>query len=842
MSRIFRLTFLLLLFAIPTFYVQAQTTVVVTDAASLINAVNTANTQDTIISFAADITLTTPVNGSANNLSGTPTITRSVTIEGNGHTITRDTNGADLRFFDVNAVDQFTVRNLTLSNGYVNGNSASGGAIKVTDSNVTFTNVNFYNNTTVDYNATGAAVDNRSPGKLMTITGGTISGNNTGASGTIFIYGSLTMSGTTFMNNTTGVYGAGVYVGAYNSGVVNVTNVTFNGNIANGDLGGGITIASSPQVTITNSTFEGNQGSAVYFDRNDAINSVLTITGTTFNENGSPNVGAAIRTDSQTFNIFDSTITGNNGSTGGAIYTGSSDIHIENTNIEDNTSTGNGGAMYAGGFTTIEVINSIVQGNSSNFSGGGFYMNSNNVNAHVSISNTPFYSNSANQSGGGLYNGSNILEIRRSDFGGNGGSNDAGNVGAGLYSSVTNYTLLEDLQIAGNGTTATGNGGGAYIDGALYTNRVSIWGNRARSYGTGLYVTGTLDLLNTTVSGNFDGTRGVYLPSNSLPKRIAFSTIINNNGTDIVTAANSLPFVYASIVGSCNIEVSSGGYNAEPNESCGFTDNSDSQNIPVGIESLADNGGSGQTHDLTGSSPALENVDTADCVWTNPITGNANETVSFDGRGASRPQGSKCDSGAVESGSTPESSDLQIRSLQTTNRADSGVLGITYVIEVDGSVTVGTQYHVGIYHSIDANCTSGDTELLHEQTAIRGLNELEVRTFVELPLADLRARALAADPGGIVAGTQATHIEYLCVLLDTNNVIGESDEDNNSATEDFTYFAWDVDGDNAITPSDTIEGTNRLGYLANLEAIEETLSEPDLSDLPELDETMQAED
>ncbi len=90
------------------------------DAASLVNAINTANGAsgaDTIL-LTADITLTTPSESSGTyGDTGMPAITSDITIEGQGHVIMRDTNGVKFRLIRVATGGSLTLINVIVQYG-----------------------------------------------------------------------------------------------------------------------------------------------------------------------------------------------------------------------------------------------------------------------------------------------------------------------------------------------------------------------------------------------------------------------------------------------------------------------------------------------------------------------------------------------------------------------------------------------------------------------------------------------------------------------------------------------------------------------------------------------------
>ena len=88
---------------------------------------------------------------------------------------------------------------------------------------------------------------------------------------------------------------------------------------------------------------------------------------------------------------------------------------------------------------------------------------------------------------------------------------------------------------------------------------------------------------------------------------------------------------------------------------------------------------------------------------------------------------------------------------------------------------------------------------------------------LELDKATLNEWALEDDPTGQGAGHRSTNAEWLGLVVDPENLIEESNEDNNTSQDrgvgkdDITYFPWDIDDSELVTPTDAIYVINRLG-------------------------------
>jgi hypothetical protein len=88
---------------------------------------------------------------------------------------------------------------------------------------------------------------------------------------------------------------------------------------------------------------------------------------------------------------------------------------------------------------------------------------------------------------------------------------------------------------------------------------------------------------------------------------------------------------------------------------------------------------------------------------------------------------------------------------------------------------------------------------------------------VQMPVGTLNTRALADDPTGQAVGHVSTSVDFVGLVIDANDDVDESDENNNTNRgkgidlDDVTYFPWDLDGDGEVTPVDAIFVINRLG-------------------------------
>lgn len=138
-----------------------------------------------------------------------------------------------------------------------------------------------------------------------------------------------------------------------------------------GNDGGGLSLYSVGDVTITrtvfsrNTTDDGGGGAWLYKVDNVSIDS------TTFDQNSAVTYGGGVRaTDSESFTMTNSTVSGNEAEDGAGLQLGNNgDILIANSTIANNVGAaegGYGGAIYLAGSTgDLRIMLSTISGNSS---------------------------------------------------------------------------------------------------------------------------------------------------------------------------------------------------------------------------------------------------------------------------------------------------------------------------------------------------------------------------------------------------------------------------------------------------------------------------------------------
>src|SRR5829696_1674266 len=198
-----------------------------------------------------------------------------------------------------------------------------------------------------------------------------------------------------------------------------------------------------------------------------------------------------------------------------------------------------------------------------------------------------------------------------------------------------------NITVSGNNTVRVFEVGTSTISGAKLTlNNLTVANGRADNAGGGILNLGTLEVNNSTISGNRAGTDNGGIGNASAGTLTVNNSTIsgnsaNNNGGGIgngSTATLNNTIVANNEGGNCaGLPVTDDGGNLEwPGNDCGFALSAD----PL-LGPLADNGGPTQTHALQPDSPAIDAA--VEC--PPPAT---------DQRGVSRPQGDACDIGSFE--------------------------------------------------------------------------------------------------------------------------------------------------------------------------------------------------
>ena len=295
----------LLLLPLPS---HAATIVVDEAKCTLIDAILSANTDsptggcptgagaDTIV-LTVDVTLTAPYSTGSGG-AGLPILNSQITLQGQGHTISRDGAAPAFRLMAIINPSGSEVRleNVTLTNGLTDDSNSLGGGALVTGGHVTLIEVTVSNSSA------------RSGGGILNIDGlfvhdSTLSGNSAEEDGgAIENAGMLRMTNSTISSNSAGGDGGGLLNGL---AIAELTNCTMFGNSA-GDSGGALRHVTEGYIALRNSVVAnspsggncvGVSGSAGNFDDDGTCGAAVgTITGLDpdLADNGGPTLTHAL--------------------------------------------------------------------------------------------------------------------------------------------------------------------------------------------------------------------------------------------------------------------------------------------------------------------------------------------------------------------------------------------------------------------------------------------------------------------------------------------------------------------------------------------------------------------
>ena len=308
---------------------------------------------------------------------GLVSVTSTIIINGNGHTISRTGGSPDFRIFRVTTGGTLTLNNLTITGGLLTTGdftSGSGGGIRVNGGTATLNSVTMTGNTALQF---GGALEHVNG--TVTINNSTFTNNTTTSGGGALdtwasgtgASSSMTVNNTVINNNQAVTNGGAIYIGGGSAtSTVDLNQVTITNNTAS-NLGGAIRIlgndSSSIIVRITETTIDNNDsafGGAIYTDIGNGNAVTVTVLNSTLSNNTATSWGGGIFNTSTTVNVHQSTLSGNVSSgDGGDIYTNGGTVNIIQSTLA-NAVAPDGGGIYTFGGATANVSNSIVASNS----------------------------------------------------------------------------------------------------------------------------------------------------------------------------------------------------------------------------------------------------------------------------------------------------------------------------------------------------------------------------------------------------------------------------------------------------------------------------------------------
>tara|TARA_R110002049_G_scaffold4601_5_gene32561 strand:+ start:774565 stop:780117 length:5553 start_codon:yes stop_codon:yes gene_type:complete len=514
--------------------------------------------------------------GASGSGGGLFSLSGSLTVEDSqiaGNVANRAGGGIELGVGDL-TLTNVALGGIRASDGNIAGPSGTaspgnGGGLHVTgDGGVTSTTVNVI----------GGAVQNNFAAReggglwnqanvLMTVSGGTLIGNNVAAGpdvddggGGIFNNGGeLIVDGVELSNNSvTGAMGNGGAVSNVNGGTANIINSDIADNFALGSngSGGGIANLSASVLSVTNTEISGNVASRAGGGIEDAsdVAGVVGVTLTNVELSGN-NAGL----------VDEDATAAAPGNGGGLHVTGAGDVVITGGLVASNIAASEGGGLWNGtGTMSIDgtsIRRNVASGDDADTGGGGVF----SVGGDIFISNSSVELNVADGdagSGGGILNDGGNLTVTDTTI----SSNRANRAGGGIEATAGSTTTLENVQLDLNDVgPSPGNGGGLHItgDGNVTITGGTVIGNTAAREGGGLWNgSGTMTVNGTLIDGNIasgdaadDGGGGVFNNGGTLV--ISNATISNNvadgssgSGGGVLNLGGALSIEESSISGN----------------------------------------------------------------------------------------------------------------------------------------------------------------------------------------------------------------------------------------------------------------------------------------------------
>jgi len=318
------------------------------------------------------------------------------TVVDGGNLITLS-GGGKSRVFYTNSLVQLTLRNLTIANGY--SAEDGGGVFSGYRGKLIVINCIFNNNKSVKPGEAGGGAIYSKGESTIIVDKSTFTGNEASLGGAIYdLLSDLTVSNSTFTNNTAGIVAPGGAGGAIyndgangNTGKIILRGNTFTNNTATNQGGAFFNqLYNSNSTTIENNTFSGNKvtgtgsqgfGGAIFVVGGTTTaptysggidNTLFTVRNTTFSNNISFNQGGGLWTGNNIrADIINSTFYGNKaaspdgiGGLGGAIMRTSGKMNLTNVTVANNFAGFIGGGIV-GGNSEVTLRNTIIANNNA---------------------------------------------------------------------------------------------------------------------------------------------------------------------------------------------------------------------------------------------------------------------------------------------------------------------------------------------------------------------------------------------------------------------------------------------------------------------------------------------
>jgi CSLREA domain-containing protein len=330
---------------------------------------------------------------------------------------------------------------------------------------------------------------------------------------------------------------------------------------------------------------------------------------------------------------------------GGVLNQNGASIFLIGSHVYGNQAAEHGGGLANGADeSVINISRSTLNDNEAGSCGGAVANWGGGVHVHFG---SQILNNSAVQYGGGVCNGSGVVNmIMETVIEGNESSFYGGGISNADLLNITDSVVRNNKAFDNNNDG--GFGGGFYTAPGSQTkiNRSAILGNTADHSGGAILAQGTLEIYNSTLSGNFAIFGGGLLvwplaDVTVVNATIAANASVGQNGVGLLQAGGQIAIgnsLLDNLGGNCyqsDGTFVSLGHNLSGDDSCLFTEAGDLNDVDPLLAEL-ENG----VHQLHPDSPAIDAGDAALCAETS--------VFYLDQLGQTRPKFNGCDIGAVE--------------------------------------------------------------------------------------------------------------------------------------------------------------------------------------------------
>ena len=415
--------------------------------------------------------------------------------------------------------------NVTITDSEIQKNTGTrGGGVYTEHSTVKVKDSHIDNNTATEVPSDSPTSNNGLGGGIysydsaLTVTGGTINGNEAKGSTSLIQYNKKDeLSYSTLGNGGGGICAVGKDSNVTLDGVIVTENKATSNVSTNLGAGGGIE-AQGGSLTVKDSTIsdneaQGNGGGIFSAEGNELNISGSTIQGNKADNGGGIHMGEA-RDTSKTpskATITDTKILENEAigsGEGGGVYVGGprADATLKGCTVANNKSVSTGGGIAAK-LSTVTLDDTTVENNKAVNGGGLFHLGIAAPGSLTLQNGSVIQNNIASSMGGGLFLWGNVgLKSENSEISGNKALYGAG-IAASQYTANFASPKLElvDTKVNNNGDANTVMGGGIYAaSGVTVTSKnTKFLGNTANTAGgILLYLNSSADLDNSEVSGN----------------------------------------------------------------------------------------------------------------------------------------------------------------------------------------------------------------------------------------------------------------------------------------------------------------------------------------------------